>query len=139
MRSTLFLVCFIAGLFVGDYATTTDGQGKIRFISPQGGIVILGPGNRPVTIPVQVFIPRHEDNRSFRLTCNGACAWAYGPIALDGEHAAAIHPIVPAKVQLDMPGDAELRVTVYDGTGRARGSAVHTIEVRGDALHADNH
>jgi hypothetical protein len=131
MRSFPFVGFLVVLLLVSAYHVVSGGQGRLRFISPQARIVTLGLGDRPVPVPVQVFIPRHADNRAFQITCAGACHWSYGPIALDGEEAGAIHPIVAARVMLDMPGTAELRVTVFDTAGKRRASAVHEIQVLG--------
>jgi hypothetical protein len=105
---------------------------KLRFITPKPSFVMLGVGKRAVDVDVQVYIPRHPDNRAYTLTCHGACWRVLGPYDLDGEEAPAIHPRQgPAKMQVDDYGDAVFTVRVFNQNGKVRDSAKVTVKVCG--------
>lgn len=111
-------------------ALVAPAGGGLRFVQPTQRIAMLTPG-RETVVQMQAFIPRHKDNRAFRLSCRGACYATVGPTEMEGEFAEAIFPRNPVKVALDAFGEAVFTVEVFGPGGVLRDSATHTIKVCG--------
>ena len=102
----------------------------LGFVQPTTRVAMLTPGRETVVL-MQAYIPRHKDNRSYLITCRGACHSTVGPTELEGEFSEAIVPRHPINVTLDSFGDAVFTVEVFGPGGVRRGSAEHVVKVCG--------
>lgn len=69
----------------------SDGHDPIRFVHPKRAVILAGPGG--TDIPVQTLIPRHPDNRAFRLEWDGETCGGATTRSLDGDGSPALQPI----------------------------------------------
>lgn len=100
---------------------------RLRFLQPSK-LYYIG-GMRGAEFGVQVWIPRHADNRAYRVewfgdSCGGAMAGE-----LDGADAGAVQPTEPVKVKAGT-GLCAFSARVFDAKGKTRQAADLVVDVK---------
>lgn len=111
-------------------AATDSHEPTTRFLLPRNGVLLYQEG-RSQYVHAQWYISRHKDNRSYVVSCRGACHWTAGPDSMEGESHEAIMPRQPVRVEIDGAGEALFTLSVFGAGGKLRETAEARLRVCG--------
>ena len=120
-----------AYLFVGVVCLmATASEPPIKFLHPKSRLILLGA--KSVEIPVQLWIKRHPENRSYRITWDGEHCGGSSARTLDGDQDSQIHPPQwdQVKVRVTGIGTCTVWASVYGSGGKIRASASLDIDAK---------
>lgn len=100
----------------------------VEFLQPRARVVLLRIEG-PTTVPVQVRLARHPDNRQITIAWDGDCDPGSSSKTLNGEAEPAVYPIRPLMVRV-YPGRCAFMAVVLGRHGE-RGRAQTEVQVCG--------